>query len=645
MADSNRKAEPGKTDSRVPIVIAITGHRDLISADVPKIEQVLTDFLSRLQLRFSNSPFVFLSSLAEGADQLGARVALKIGMSLVCPLPFALEEYEKDFGNAESLEKFRDLLAQSSAHFPVYTPPTDAESRVACYARAGAYLAWQSSILIALWDGKESAKRGGTADVVSYRLKGIPPELESDWDPMDIQQRRALFVINTPRIQHQTAIENPFLLAELSVHGRPTRENEFTELRSIDAYNSERPVRKQQVEDELEVLVSSADCPEPLLSRLKALSRMLNTAGCLADKYQIRSRRIFVAILLFGFISAISTGQMHRFNAAWLFLVPVTASSLAYAIYFFGMRRGRMQIKHEDYRALAEALRVQFYWTLSGIGERVSKTFLRSSSVEVCWIRFGVRNCTAALPLLPSASTAERLKLVLDNWILDQKQYFERAFKAQFSKNLALSNLKALLLLVAVSFKMMPDLLAWLHVAPSDKTVLLLSVQIIFAVSLILFQIRTRLKELKDQQNFLKAVRSSDPTQPLGIFYRSIGFGCAALLLLSIVTALILFAYNRPEADADTLAFYSELVFVIAAAAAGTIHLYGHVLGFSEQAKTYARMFSIFDHAEHTFRESLEAGRLAEAQIIERSLGREALNENQSWLELHRSRPIEVPKR
>src|SRR5215467_13382687 len=86
---------------RLPLVIGVTGHRDLRDRDVPELERQVVDFIVSLRRdylgRDSETPLIVLSSLAEGADRLVARVAMAHGARLVAPLPMPVEEYRRDF--------------------------------------------------------------------------------------------------------------------------------------------------------------------------------------------------------------------------------------------------------------------------------------------------------------------------------------------------------------------------------------------------------------------------------------------------------------------------------------------------------------------------------------------------------------------
>ena len=64
-------------DVRVPIVLGVTGHRDLPSEDADALRMNIRQFFEQLQRTYPNSPFKLISGLAEGADSLVAEVALE----------------------------------------------------------------------------------------------------------------------------------------------------------------------------------------------------------------------------------------------------------------------------------------------------------------------------------------------------------------------------------------------------------------------------------------------------------------------------------------------------------------------------------------------------------------------------------------
>ncbi len=126
--------------------------------------------------------FVALSSLAEGADRMVADAVLATeGGTLEVELPLVAHEYAKDFVTERSRDEFDALLASATS---VRAPEAevadadqawDAESWNASYERAGRTVVDECDVLLAVWDGKPAAGRGGTAEIVAYALRRRVP--------------------------------------------------------------------------------------------------------------------------------------------------------------------------------------------------------------------------------------------------------------------------------------------------------------------------------------------------------------------------------------------------------------------------------------------------------------------------------------
>lgn len=106
-------------------------------------------------------------ALAEGADRLAADAALGAGFALDVILPFDRETYAEDFDTAESHEDYARLLAIASA---ILELPGERGQDETAYAVAGAAILAVTDVLVAVWNGEESAGRGGTGDVVASAL-------------------------------------------------------------------------------------------------------------------------------------------------------------------------------------------------------------------------------------------------------------------------------------------------------------------------------------------------------------------------------------------------------------------------------------------------------------------------------------------
>jgi hypothetical protein len=137
--------------------VGITGHQSLPRRSVPAIERMLQQLLAKQPV-----PLTCVTSLAQGADQMCAAIALRRGSSLHVVVPCA--RYEESFTTAAALRRFNTLLAESASVETLSFPHPSEEAFLA----AGRRVVDLSDLLAAVWDGKPARGKGGTADIVAY---------------------------------------------------------------------------------------------------------------------------------------------------------------------------------------------------------------------------------------------------------------------------------------------------------------------------------------------------------------------------------------------------------------------------------------------------------------------------------------------
>ena len=140
--------ETNGSDTGIPIVIGVTGHRDLREQDIKVLWELVSNKLKQLMVQYPNSELVMLNSIASGADTLCARIALELGIKLICPLPLPIQEYRKDFSEPDAAI-FDTLLENASVVFlaPNTEPLPDCHIRDFHYRQAGIYIAAHSHVL------------------------------------------------------------------------------------------------------------------------------------------------------------------------------------------------------------------------------------------------------------------------------------------------------------------------------------------------------------------------------------------------------------------------------------------------------------------------------------------------------------------
>jgi SMODS and SLOG-associating 2TM effector domain 1 len=156
--------------------VGVTGHRSLDEDDHAlgkRVRHALYLIKSRCREGRDTTPIslTVVSALAEGADRIVAREAIKCGASFEVVLPLPLDDYLTDFESAKSRSEFRTLLDRASA----ITELGPAGGRDEAYERAGRAIVDRSDVLLALWDGQSARGRGGTEEIVSYAQRERVP--------------------------------------------------------------------------------------------------------------------------------------------------------------------------------------------------------------------------------------------------------------------------------------------------------------------------------------------------------------------------------------------------------------------------------------------------------------------------------------
>lgn len=171
----------GLDRNRPVLNVGVTGHRlDRLGMDrVDAVRATMIDAMARIEQavavsRSGNSVLRLVTALAEGADSIAADVAVARGWMLDTVLPFARDEYARDYASEPARAAFTAQLAASHAIFEL-PGARDAAGDGPAYERAGRILLSQSDILIAVWDGDVARGRGGAAQVVAEAvLQDIP---------------------------------------------------------------------------------------------------------------------------------------------------------------------------------------------------------------------------------------------------------------------------------------------------------------------------------------------------------------------------------------------------------------------------------------------------------------------------------------
>jgi hypothetical protein len=442
------------SDCALPIVIGVTGHRALDASAIGTLESVVAGIFAKLRSRYPSSPLVVLSPLAEGADRLVARVGLTEGARLIVPLPFDSMHYKADFVAEDSHREFDELLARADRHFVLpLIEGHDAEATAAPghardmhYAQVGAYIARTSQILIALWDGDTRVHRGGTSDVVGFRLHGAPPELVPGGAMLDAPFSGPLYHVVTPSPSTPAPAHEPYSVRTLFPSGYASEAAAAAafaaKLESIDRFNRDELALRSRLAEARErsrSYITPRTIEAALDDDARAIVRHFTVADTLALHFAWRSLVTLLAILGGVFVAVLFFEVYGHLlpHAHWLLAGYLAAMVVGWAVQRVG-RSGRYHAKYLDYRALAEGLRVQLFWHVSGLRDNVADHYIRKQRSVLDWIRDAIRTRSigieadaaggAAVPSeLDGDSSDARLGIVIDHWVADQASYYQRS--------------------------------------------------------------------------------------------------------------------------------------------------------------------------------------------------------------------------
>ncbi|WP_133251170.1 hypothetical protein [Novacetimonas pomaceti] len=508
----------------LPIIVGVSGHRDIHPGAVQAVGAHVRDILSALSSLYPDNLCV-LSALAEGADQMVAETALELGLPLVCVLPMDRVAYRATMTDDDARRRMDALYDHPRTALRFALPPVEAPDQgdVLQYEQLGVFLARQSHILLALWDGTDpdprsrrnarprSEKRGGTAHVVSIRTSGEFGDVGVDMfrasrifssrlPRLELARCGPILQINTPRATatqdavaqagnvrwwsdlstEQAGGKLPDLRAEplwetLTVQSLARTWAEILRARMppdfrfiCEARAALAEIRASaphlchesagylmpappDVSSSKPKEASGAEAPG-LVAQDPNLGRVRDIFAA-ADTLSSQSQQFLLGDWAPGLPWKRSAPGRTRLGSLFWFAAAVPLSAICFEVYCeFGknpallagyagilalatgfywlrVRRRQWQNLYQDHRALAEALRVQFFWGLSGVPVSVSDNYMRQHEGELGWIRLALRGPS----LLAMASALRRTAVprqgVRQHWIEDQRIYFDRRIR------------------------------------------------------------------------------------------------------------------------------------------------------------------------------------------------------------------------
>ena len=562
----------------IPIVIGVTGHRDVPPEDIQRLTDKVTEALKAIAGCTKNSEHVLLSALAEGADRIVARAALDNGWLLGAVLPAPVDIYEQDFKTAESLTEFQGLLGRALWIDALPSEKTGGKA----YREAGLRMARQSHYLLALWDGDTSNTRvGGTADIVNLFLTGIPDatheRYELDRSDNFLPEARPVWHILTRRMSALDLIPANSvgdLKRREPMPGGASGEHESERwddvIERIDQFNSdsrcylnENPGMEKKVRDDLK----NKDIELPSAIFAYGLYKIGSAISQRTQKQRNIQLLIVFALALAGLFC-----QQSYSGPIWvpsMLAAAIGFGLLATCLLYWGANRRRLQEMYFDYRSLAEVCRVQYFWKRAGVSACAADHFLRDQRDVLEWLRQAVRTTE----LMPGSFEADpdRIKKVSSEWIDVQRNWFVGG---------------------------------------------------------------------KDNSGGKAAENDVKNNRYTWWAYWLLGSGIAVAIVLLLLHLFAAPHFNQVE---QSYLQWMIVLYSMLFGASGIVGTYLEIKAFPEQARAYRRAGLALGIARRNIDAALERGDLFTAENVLLGAGRDALEENGSWLLLHRDRPSNVP--
>jgi hypothetical protein len=691
-----------------PLIVGITGKRELNGKD-DAVRAALRTAFELLDKHFKHTPKILLSALAQGTDLIAAEEAVKYAdeqraknppgcsWQVVAPLPMPLRLYLEDFDKAHrqricDLRRRIKVRALPPLRRPVPGSPFDLGEpftrdalhrqqdgnprRTDHYEQVGLYISDQCGLLIAVMPGDEEPdKIGGTARIVYYRLRLLFDAACRDIRrrsqvlaplPLDRPQLGPVWVIDLDALKGGDSPLNAIALWEwdsgeapaqpAKIEPRPlTRPWNVTRLWLATALNRFNKQVQRTPETKWRENVEGRAGPDRA-DASSWLRRVRLALSLLQSRYKSQLTKTLSALGLV-FIAAIASLEIHiEFERGFPLNLYVTLILLSLAIYVVA-RALRLQQHSEDYRAVAEALRVQLGWWDAGLRERedrVERTYLAATIGSLGRVRTAVRHLIDSALYVAAAPRPD--PVLVRRWVDGQITFFKDRIEERHRALSLVEGLTWFLFIGAFGMAMFlvliereatvrkgHDLLVW--VGPAHALLVWLS----FVVGLFfLYQglsILARNPSIIPPLWWVPRILSSLP---------AVAAGCIVAVLL--VQAAIMHIHCGWRFDqycfqpADNHAVYHLAHKLILIAMVGLIALAGALRFRADKLSQEHELFSyrdallIFFRAADELRDigddTSEAAQKRRRDILI-AVGREALDENEAWIRAHRLRPLE----
>jgi hypothetical protein len=216
---------------------------------------------------------------------------------------------------------------------------------------------------------------------------------------------------------------------------------ETTLYERVESYNADYDALNEKLQDKIlftqKYLLKDEKPGES--SVLTTIAHIHGISGELSTYFQ-KKRFFALKVLLSMVVLAFVFFQVYvEFWHLPFFLVLYPLTISLGAGWFYYARKNKYENKHEDYRALSEAMRVQYYLTSAGINENIADHYLQKHKGELEWILYALRTWMMMVQIqaqkeLSIKTSIEHIEKVRQEWVIDQAQWFKSKSKLNHHK-------------------------------------------------------------------------------------------------------------------------------------------------------------------------------------------------------------------
>ena len=405
-----------RNDRKIPIVVGVTGHRNIVEEDKPSIRAQVIESLKEIQSLCrckdgTDTPVIMLNAFAQGADMLCAEAAFELGIDVYAVLPCDEERYIKSFDDEQAKGRLSGYLAKCKRKFVAPDTEKNREWLKAAdnmdddsyeYRQLGIYVAEHSHVLIALWDGKPPRQQYGcgTVEVIKFALEGKFLDKDHLFKPAMINDSAVVWIKSRRQGDGDKAdVCRKWLTSKLAADDNTEIYDDYCVSDTPPAFlkdmiDKTAGYNSQTVEvsdDEVKLWKNIAE--------LDDYRKNLRYHYAKADNlsYNKNQTKYNLFVLLLAIIGTVVACTFLIYDDAGLnfMIFPCTAAiGLIIWLTVYGNKKAYQQ-NYIQYRALAEALRIQFYMSMCLSGQdalpNVCELYSWSQKADMIWIDKAVR--------------------------------------------------------------------------------------------------------------------------------------------------------------------------------------------------------------------------------------------------------------